>query len=148
MLEAIELDPGIHLRELGRRLGCAMGTLLYHLYALTAAGLITSLQLGNRRHLYHQGFPKDPQLRRITALLRHPKKREIIRALHGRMTLHQAELATLLGMDRRLISYYVKGLIREGILQRTTGFNRSHPLTLSTEAQRALHQLKLGEERS
>ena len=48
-----------------------MGTLLYYLYTLTAACLVTSLRLRSRHRLFTQGFPEDPRIPRLTTILRH-----------------------------------------------------------------------------
>jgi hypothetical protein len=129
--DEVSSSPGIHLRELHRNLGCAMGALQYHLRQLEQQGSITSVKSGNTRHFFPSEFSRDEQVLRLTALVRNPIVSSIVMSClaNGRTT--QADLSRLLSMDKSLVSYYVSHLIDAKVLNTVRVFGREKPLVVS-----------------
>ncbi len=138
IVEEISLRPGIHLRELHRQLGCAMGALQYHLKNLERDGLVKSVRNGNARHFFLESYSTNDQVLQLTSLSTNPTVKLILSEClaNGRVT--QAELSRTLSMDKSLIAYYVGGLLRAEVLNTIRVFGRERPLVLADWAHTAL----------
>lgn len=143
IIEQIDQNPGIHLRELHRVLGCAMGALQYHLTNLLDERLVISFQSGNTRHFFPFGFTEDNDVLQLVSLIRNPTIRSIISESmkHDRIT--QAELSRKLSLEKSLISYYANNLVNVGILKTIKVFGRERPLALVDWAKDAIKGMKL-----
>jgi predicted transcriptional regulator len=124
-------NPGIHLRELHRIIGCAMGALQYHLKFLEQEGQVVSLRYGNVRHIFSSDYSPDEDVMRLTAIARNPTVGQILTecAKNGQTT--QAEISRTLEVDKSLISYYVSGLLKADILRTVKVFGREKPVLLT-----------------
>ena len=124
-------NPGIHLRELHRIIGCAMGALQYHLKFLEQEGLVVSLRYGNVRHIFLNDYSSDENVLRLTAIARNPTMGQILSecAKNGQTT--QAEISRTLEVDKSLISYYISGLLKADILRTVKVFGREKPVILT-----------------
>ncbi|NWF96147.1 MAG: hypothetical protein HXY34_08385 [Candidatus Thorarchaeota archaeon] len=127
----IESNPGIHLRELQRTLDCAMGALQYHLQNLETEGAVTSLRIGNTRHIFPVDYSMDEQLMRFTALARNPVVNAIVRECSATSMVTQATLSRNLNIEKSLVSYYTNILVEAGVLRTIRVFGRERPLMLS-----------------
>ena len=138
VLDEVSANPGIHLRELHRTIGCAMGALQYHLRILEAEGAITSLRNGNVRHLFAADYPAEDRVQLLTAMARNPTVSSILSecARNGRTT--QADISRSLEIDKSLVSYYVSGLLDAGILNPVKVFGREKPVILTDWARTAI----------
>jgi len=143
VVNEIASNPGIHLRELRRYLGCAMGALQYHLKHLERDGDITSLKNGNSRHFFIPEFSDDEQILRLTAVSRNPTVASILFECmrNGRVT--QAELSRTLSLDKSLVSYYISNLLSVGVLNTIRVFGRERPMILAPWAHSALMNFAL-----
>jgi predicted transcriptional regulator len=143
VVDEISTYPGIHLRELHRSIGCAMGALQYHLNNLENEGLIISVRNGNARHLFLNGYSSEDQVLRLAAFTRNPTIHSILQecVANGRIT--QAELSRTLSVDKSLVSYYVSGLVNADILQTIRVFGREKPLVISDWARNSIISLGL-----
>jgi predicted transcriptional regulator len=131
ILDEISSSPGIHLRELHRNLGCAMGALQYHVRQLEEQRCITSVKSGNTRHFFPSQYSCDEQVLRLTALIRNPVVSSIIMKCLASGRTTQADLSRLLSMDKSLVSYYVSHLINADVLNTVRVFGREKPLIVS-----------------
>jgi predicted transcriptional regulator len=131
ILDVVSLSPGIHLRELHRNLGCAMGALQYHLRQLEEQRFITSVKSGNTRHFFPSEFSGDEQVLRLMALIRNPIVSSIVMHCLASGQTTQADLSRLLSIDKSLVSYYVGHLIRADVLNTIRVFGREKPLTVT-----------------
>jgi DNA-binding MarR family transcriptional regulator len=131
-------NPGIHLRELHRIIGCAMGALQYHLKFLEQEGLVVSLRYGNVRHIFSSEYSPDENVMRLTAIARNPTVGQILSecAKNGQTT--QAEISRTLEVDKSLISYYVSGLLKADILRTVKVFGREKPVLLTDWARNVM----------
>ncbi|MEM2141903.1 MAG: winged helix-turn-helix transcriptional regulator [Candidatus Thorarchaeota archaeon] len=141
IIQEIECQPGIHLRELRRVVGCAVGAIQYHIRLMEDDGVIVSLRIGNTRHLFPSSFSNNTELMKITALLRNPSILGIIERCMSSGRITQAELSRELKMDKSLISYYVSLLVEMGVLKTVPVFGRERPLTLTESAHSVLASL-------
>jgi len=143
VIDEISTYPGIHLRELHRSIGCAMGALQYHLNNLENEGMIVSVRNGNSRHLFLNGYSSEEHELRLAAFSRNPIIHSILMecANNGRIT--QAELSRALSVDKSLVSYYVSGLVDADILRIIRVFGREKPLVLSDWARSSIISLGL-----
>ena len=131
-------NPGIHLRELHRIIGCAMGALQYHLKFLEQEGQVVSLRYGNVRHIFVSDYSPDENVKRLTAIARNPTVGQILSecAKNGQTT--QAEISRTLEVDKSLISYYVSGLLKADILRTVKVFGREKPVLLTDWARNVI----------
>ncbi len=143
ILDVISTSPGIHLRELHRNIGCAMGALQYHLNNLEDDGIVVSMRNGNTRHLYLTGFCDDEQVLRLTSLSRNPTVQLVLRECMANGRITQAELSRTLSLDKSLVSYYVSSLIENDVLRVVRVFGRERPLILSEWARVSLSSFGL-----
>ncbi len=134
----VTINPGIHLRELHRIIGCAMGALQYHLKFLEQDDQIVSLRSGNVRHLFSPDFSSDENVMKLAAIARNPTVGSILIecAKNGRTT--QAEISRTLEVDKSLISYYISGLLKADILRSIKVFGREKPVILTDWARSAI----------
>ncbi|MCF2136033.1 MAG: winged helix-turn-helix transcriptional regulator [Candidatus Thorarchaeota archaeon] len=141
IVNEISENPGIHLRELLRNVGCAMGALQYHLKNLEQAGVVVSIRNGNSKHFFMADFSSNPQVMQLAALLRNPTIHAIIDECKANGRVTQAHLSRMLSIDKSLISYYATALIDSGFLKIIPVFGRERPLTLTDYALSALGEL-------
>lgn len=134
----VAANPGIHLRELHRIIGCAMGALQYHLKFLEQDGQVISIRNGNVRHIFTPNYSSDENVMRLTAIARNPTVGSILSecAKNGQTT--QAEISRTLEVDKSLISYYISGLLRADILRSVKVFGREKPVILTDWARSAI----------
>jgi len=138
IMNEISSSPGIHLRELHRNLGCAMGALQYHLKQLEEQRCLTSVKSGNTRHFFLSEFSRDQQVLRLMALIRNPIISSIIAQCLARGQTTQADLSRTLSVDKSLVSYYVGHLISADMLNTVPVFGREKPLIVTDWVRSAL----------
>jgi predicted transcriptional regulator len=125
LLSFIQQYPGVHLREIRRRLGIPIGTLDYHLYRMGRAGIITVQFQGGYKCCYPAVVPEIggpiPEVdRKVLALLRLPAPRALLLHLYLEGPTPPASLGTTLGTSGPNLSYYLhkleesKVVVREG----------------------------------
>jgi predicted transcriptional regulator len=143
VINEISTYPGIHLRELHRSIGCAMGALQYHLNNLENEGMIVSVRNGNSRHLFLNGYSSEDHVLRLAAFSRNPTIHSILAECTSNGRITQAELSRTLSVDKSLVSYYVSGLVDADILRTIRVFGREKPLVLSDWARNSIISLGL-----
>ena len=138
VLDEVTTNPGVHLRELHRIIGCAMGALQYHLRFLEQDGQVISLRHGNVRHIFTPDYSSDEKVMLLTALARNPTMGSIISecAANGQTT--QAVISRTLDVEKSLISYYISGLLKADILRSVKVFGREKPVLLTDWARMAI----------
>ncbi len=123
--EEIVLNPGLHFRELQRRLGMQVGMLEYHLGVLEKEGLIVSKSDGKYVR-YFANTHMTREERRIIGVLRNEKMRRIVIYILENERVNHREIAKSLGMSPSTLSYYLKSLVKEGILVKETEGRESY----------------------
>jgi len=143
VVNGIEMNPGIHLRELQRYIGCAMGALQYHVKHLETDGLIVSIRTGNSKHFFMSDFAQDDNVLTLTALSRNPTIQSILLEIVEKGRVTQADLSRTLELDKSLISYYSSALVKADVLNIVRVFGRERPVILSEWASSAIMDLAL-----
>jgi hypothetical protein len=143
IVDEVAANPGIHLRELHRSIGCAMGALQYHIKILEDGGEVVSIRYGNVRHIFPVDFSFEDRVLLLTALARNPTVGSILSecAKNGQTT--QAEISKSLDVDKSLISYYTSSLLKADILRSIKVFGREKPVILTDWARTALISLDI-----
>ena len=136
--DEVSANPGIHLRELHRTLGCAMGALQYHLKNLENDGQVVSLRAGNVRHIFPPDYSSEERVLLLTALARNPTVGSILNECMKNGQTTQAEISRELDVDKSLISYYTSSLLKAEILRSIKVFGREKPVILTDWARTAL----------
>jgi predicted transcriptional regulator len=135
--ELVLSQPGLHLREIQRRLNMHINLVEYHIHHLVSSELVMAVQ----QEGYTRYFPTEApgaggdvdrltsQEKRVLGLLRQPIPLRIIvylvaagRALHKEISEH-------LGCAPSTTTYHMKKLIRQGVVdQQTAGEGKGYNL--------------------
>lgn len=115
LLSFVQRYPGVHLREIRRRLGIPIGTLDYHLYRLGRRGLISVRFQGGYKCAFPEpavgeGPPIPAADQRLLALLRQPLPRAILLQLYLEGPSAPARLIEATGTTGPNLSYFLKRL--------------------------------------
>lgn len=111
----VSLFPGLHLRELQRRLDLSFNSTRYHVDRLTQSGEILRVEEGGYSRLYPAGMT-DPD-RLLFAIVRRPTDGRIITCLVETGKASQGELCKLTGFARSTVSEHLSKLVRLGVLK-------------------------------
>jgi len=128
IIETLEKSPGIHFRELQRRLSAANGTLRHHLDSLTKEGIVTVVPV-NGRTCYYFGAPAQVEILEGTGVIDDSRAAammpvglsEVQRVVVARLTEgegpeSQAQLARDLGRSRASVHSAISVLRKRGIV--------------------------------
>jgi predicted transcriptional regulator len=134
--EQIKKSPGIHFRELERRLGLVVGSLQYHLQCLEKKNLIKNQVDGD----YVRYFIRDQSLseidRKILSVLRRSGCRHILIQLLNNPDLNNKQLSEAIGLSPSTVSWNLNILVESGIIERkktgrVSNFSIVDPLAVS-----------------
>lgn len=116
--EQINKSPGIHFRELERRLKLAVGSLQYHLQYLEKKKLIVASNDDD----YLRYFVTDKNLskneRKILSLLRRSSCRHILIQLLNNPDLNNKDLSLAVGLSPSTVSWNLNKLVEAEIIKR------------------------------
>ena len=131
IIETLEKSPGIHFRELQRRLSAANGTLRHHLDSLTKEGIVTVVPV-NGRTCYYFGAPAQVEILEGTGVTDDSRAAammpvglsEVQRVVVSRLTEEvgpksQAQLARDLGRSRASVHSAISVLRKRGIVNQS-----------------------------
>jgi DNA-binding MarR family transcriptional regulator len=123
LLSFVQRYPGVHLREIRRRLKIPIGTLDYHLYRLGREGLVMVRFHGGYKCWYPSISPTAsgpiPETQKtLLAFLRHPLPRSLLLHLYLEGTCAPGALGQAIGTTPSNLSYFLKRLEAEGVLVR------------------------------
>lgn len=115
ILEAVKEEPGVHLRELARRVG-GYRRALYHVDVLEDANIVTPRRDGGYLRFYPADAedPDRPQSTRANLL-------ELVREAPG---IEQTQAARKLDCSNQLASYHARKLERDGEIEREWSLGR------------------------
>jgi predicted transcriptional regulator len=123
LLTFVQRYPGVHLREIRRRVGIPIGTLDYHLYRLGKEGLISIRFQGGYKCCYpgvseveRAPIPAHEQV--LLALLRQPVPRALLLHLYLEGPTSPAGLVQSLDTTAPNLSYFLKRLEETGVVCR------------------------------
>ena len=117
--EYIKKNPGLHIREISRNMGIPYTSLRYHIRLLTKINLIEEKTIGGKQIYYDSGkiSKEDKQL---LALFKRKVPCGIYLTFLYRFSLTRKDLSEELEVDPATISYYLKRMLKLGILEEAT----------------------------
>ncbi len=123
LLTFVQRYPGVHLREIRRRLGIPIGTLDYHMYRLGRQGLIAVRMQGGYKVCFPEtaigeGPPIPEPDKVLLALLRQPVPRSILLQLYLDGTTSPQSLGEAVSTSAPNLSYFLKRLEGAGVVVR------------------------------
>lgn len=115
--------PGVHLREIRRRLAIPIGTLDYHLYQLGRKGLIAVRFQGGYKCCFPEpaiglGAPIPEEEKLLLSLLRQEVPRAILLQLYLEGPLSPQALGTAVATSGSNLSYFLQRLEESGVIRR------------------------------
>jgi DNA-binding MarR family transcriptional regulator len=123
LLSFVQRYPGVHLREIRRRLRIPIGTLDYHLYRLGKQGLVAIRFQGGYKCCYPaisvpaMGPIPEPQ-KLVLAFLRQPLPRALLLHLYLEGPSSPGELVDSVATTAPNLSYFLKRLEEAGVIAR------------------------------
>lgn len=117
ILQVVGDQPGISASELGRRLECGWGTLVYHLTVLERLQLVSSTREGRHKRFFVQGRINYSD-KGAVALLANPAARIILDAVRSSPGIIQKELSDRLGLSPGTIAWHIDRLTSQGLVVR------------------------------
>ncbi|MFX0207668.1 MAG: winged helix-turn-helix transcriptional regulator [Candidatus Hodarchaeota archaeon] len=133
--ETINKDPGIRLREIQRTTNLAMGVIQYHIRYLES-GDIESFRLGKCKHFFVSSAKFSLEQKVWFSLNRNQNIKRILDLLvKSTGQYSQKDLSQFTGNSKSLISYYVKILRLNGVIEVT-----NHQLQISKDFTKINHK--------
>ncbi len=121
VLDYITAHPGVHLRQICRVLGLAMGDVQYHIHRLERDGRVTSVRRGLYKFFYPSALFGERQ-RDVLSVLSLDAPRELLLSMVEKPDSGQDELARAIGVTQPTVSWHLKRLVDLGIVEkRQTG---------------------------
>jgi biotin operon repressor len=119
--QIISRNPGISLRAIQRQAGLAMGVIQYHMRYLEDSE-IESFKQGRSKHFFNINGHYSYEEKLWLSLTRNPNIKMILTSLGSENNaISQKDLVERTGNSRALISYYIKILRQQGILDDNVG---------------------------
>lgn len=115
ILEVVERSPGISASELGRRLECGWGTLVYHLTVLERMQLLSSAREGRHKRFFVQGRINYSD-KGAVGLLANPAARLVLDAIREAPGSIQRDLSRRVGLSPGTIAWHVERLSEAGLV--------------------------------
>jgi predicted transcriptional regulator len=112
----IRKNPGIHLREIQRRLSIPLSSLEHHVEYMIRKNVIYKEREG-RYTRYFAGHLTNEE-RKVISALRHEKLREIVSIVLEQKEAKSQDFIDYLDIPCSTLSYYLKYLVEHSILKR------------------------------
>jgi len=114
--QLIRNNPGVHFREICKKLDKQFGVVQYHVDVLTRAGLIFSKKEGRYLHFFSSEHDSEDKKIVVQCYLQRTTARTILvhLALHGR-TAH-SDLVITCGVTSQAITFCVKKLVKHDLI--------------------------------
>jgi len=125
--EIVAETPGLHLRELARRLGVDVRTADYHFRQLSRHGLVSGVEEGGFLRFYprttngRKAEIVDARDKPLLAVLRKPVPLSVALVLLARDRATHGELAAEAGVSPPTLSYHLSRMEQSGMLSRDGG---------------------------
>ena len=113
----VSQHPGVHLRQICRELGLAMGDVQYHVHRLEKGGRVSSTRRGLYRFFYPTALFGEKQ-KDILSVLTLDTPRELLLHMLAEPGLNQEALVQAAGVSQPTVSWHLKRLIELGIVQK------------------------------
>ncbi len=113
--EEIVMNPGLHFRELQKRLDMPLGMLEYHLNVLEKEGVIVSKMDGKYKR-YFANTSMNREERKIMGSLRSEIQRKIVIFLIENGKSRHSDIASGINITPSTLSYHISKLVKNGIV--------------------------------
>lgn len=125
----IAASPGLHFREIQRRLNLGTGTLDYHLHLLRRQGSIRAEKSGKFTRYYTTDKLFEEKEKSILNLLRNENFRHIVIYLLEHRNPSASEISSALGFSPSRLSWHLKTLLGSNVVeQKKNGRHRFYSL--------------------
>lgn len=128
ILAEIRTTPGVHMRELERRVGISFSGIDHHVRRLESEGMVVAFWDGHFRRLFSTDlvFPAESRRlgeadRRLLSACRRPASLAIILNLAGDGILSHGELLARTGKSKATLTYHVNRLVSAGLVRAAPG---------------------------
>ncbi|MBI2077133.1 MAG: winged helix-turn-helix transcriptional regulator [Euryarchaeota archaeon] len=119
LLEFVKQNPGERVEIARRALGFSNGSMHYHLRVLQARDLLRVHKIGGCARLFVAG-PRIQPAPYVPA-----RRKKFLEVVSTKPGLTQREVASMLGLSERMVSYHVRTLHAQGLLDiRADGFRK------------------------
>lgn len=119
IFETIRSSPGIHLRELERRLDIAVGSLQYHLHYMEKKNFISTL----RDEQFVRYFVRDKELsandRKVLSFLRKKACRHILMTLMSSQGMNNKDISLSIGLSPSTVSWHLNKMVASGVVSKS-----------------------------
>ncbi|HEV8360399.1 MAG TPA: MarR family transcriptional regulator [Candidatus Thermoplasmatota archaeon] len=117
LLALIRASPGLHLREISRRLGTTATNAAYHLRVLEKHGLVRSEHLNGKR-VFMPPAGREAHRRDLARSVLHTGTRAaILRAIADRPGSNQSALATRTAQHQGAVCWHLRQLMAAGLVE-------------------------------
>ena len=135
IFDLIKSSPGIHFREIARRLDIPMGVVEYHINYLLKRDMIVARKEGRYKRYYTEGKIGSKE-KAVLAFLRKEIPRTIIMHLMLNPGARHRDLKSELGISGSTLTFHLKKMIKKGIILEegeggSRGYRVSDPDTVS-----------------
>ncbi|MFX0102913.1 MAG: winged helix-turn-helix transcriptional regulator [Candidatus Hodarchaeota archaeon] len=115
----IESNPGIHFRDICRRLKKEIGVVQYHVYVLQRFSMISSLKDGRFTRFFVKDNIYDDDAKQIIAAWHRPVEKKMLLAMIGRENekITSKVLVKKCAVTTQAITWHVNRLRKNGLLQ-------------------------------
>jgi len=117
ILDYISSHPGVHLRQICRDLGLAMGDVQYHIQRLERDNRVSSIRRGLYRFFYPSTLFGEKQ-RDVLGLLTLDTPRELLLHIIEKPDSGQDELARAIAVSQPTVSWHLKRLVDMGVVEK------------------------------
>lgn len=115
--EEIVMNPGLHFRELQRRLNMPTGMLEYHLNVMIKDGIVVARNEGKYRRFFANTVMSSKE-RKILGLLRSDIARKMVIFVLENERVNHKRIVEHMGLSPSTVSYHLNKLVKNGILKR------------------------------
>ena len=115
--EEIVMNPGLHFRELQRRLNMPTGMLEYHLNVMIKDGVIIVREEGKYRRFFANTVMSSKE-RKILGLLSNDIARKIVIFVLENERVNHKKIVEYINLSPSTVSYHLNKLVKNGILKR------------------------------
>jgi biotin operon repressor len=114
--QAVEANPGIHLKALARTVGRPRNTVEHHVRKLVAGGLVTQHDLNGYACLFAKG-QVDRRAQAAAGALKSEAARKVLAAVVTTPGASGRDVAAAAGLTPTLVSYHVHNLQQAGLVE-------------------------------
>ncbi|MBN1538556.1 MAG: winged helix-turn-helix transcriptional regulator [Candidatus Thermoplasmatota archaeon] len=114
--DIIESSPGIHFREISRRLDIPMGVVEYHINYMLKRDMIVARKEGRYKRYYTEGKIGSNE-KKVLAFLRKDAPRAIIMHLMLNPGARHRDLKRELGISGSTLSFHLKKMLRKDVIR-------------------------------